>query len=87
MNRNLEYKLVTFNKIFFTHFPHIFTGLYFFTFSARGQVEDSNYYYERVRSSQKMDAEERDSMPIVIDRSRNRYYFRPGNNYLNDEWE
>ena len=44
-----------------------------------------------VRSSRKIDkyhnAKESDDLPIVIDRSRNRYYFRPGKNYLNEEWE
>ena len=44
-----------------------------------------------VRSSRKIEqyhnAKDTDDLPIVIDRSRNRYYFRPGKNYLNEEWE
>ena len=66
-------------------------GLYFFTFSARGQIDESSYYYERVRNSHEMNqygnVQERDNMPIVIDKSRNRYYYRPGKNNLGEEWE
>ena len=68
-----------------------YLGLYFFTFSARGQIDESGYYYERVRNSHKMNqygnVQERDNMPIVIDKSRNRYYYRPGKNNLGEEWE
>ena len=69
-------------------------GLYFFTFSARGETDGESmkeYYYERIRkrhgSMQHYEQQTENDMPIVIDNSRNRYYYNPGRNDLDDEWE
>jgi len=66
------------------------TGLYFFTFSARGQVDENRYYYEEIRNSHGLseytDAQNK-YKPIVIDKSRDRHYYNPGKNNLVNEWE
>ena len=66
-------------------------GLYFFTFSARGQVNRNEYYYDRTKNDRNPSlyagTKLEDNIPIVIDRSRDRYYYNPGINKPNDEWQ
>ena len=66
-------------------------GLYFFTFSARGQINRNEYYYDRVKNDRipsLYDGKKlEDNTPIVIDRRRDRYYYNPGINKPNDEWQ
>ena len=71
-------------------------GLYFFTFSARGQVENrrnqgNRFVYDRVRKDQPQlqydAAQTNKKMPIVIDRSRDRYYYTPQRQNLDNEWQ
>ena len=66
-------------------------GLYFFTFSARGQVNGNEYYYDRTKNDRNPSlyagTKLQDNTPIVIDRRRDRYYYNPGINKPNDEWQ